>query len=106
MKLAIQTHLNSINFSNSNKIAIGAALLTGGIVMAGTTGTEFQAFFTMMEGWASGYLGKGIAFAALIFGAGVGVAKQDMTPAVVGVLFALIFTVGPSVINGMMTAVI
>ena len=106
MAQALQTRLNSINLAQTKKLALAAALLTGGAVIAGTTGTEFQGFFTMMNNWATGYLGKGIAMAALVFGAGVGVAKQDITPAVIGVVFALVFTVGPGVITGMMTGVI
>ena len=106
MAQALQTRLNSINLAQTKKLALAAALLTGGAVIAGTTGTEFQGFFDMMNNWATGYLGKGIAMAALVFGAGVGVAKQDITPAIIGVVFALVFTVGPGVITGMMSAVI
>lgn len=73
---------------------------------AGTTGTEFQGLFDMLVGWASGYLGKALAIAAFLVGAVIGFAKSTAMPALVGVVFAVVFSIGPGVINGMMTAVI
>ena len=73
---------------------------------AGTTGTEFQALHTMLAGWANGFLGKALAVAAFLFGAGYGVAKQTIVPAILGIVFALVFAIGPGVIDGMLTATI
>lgn len=80
--------------------------LFGGVVTAGTTGVEFQSFFQLMLDWTTGYLGKAIALAAFLFGAGIGMAKQNVVPAIIGIAFAIVFTVGPNVINGMMTAIV
>lgn len=74
--------------------------------MAGTTGVEFQAFFTKVQGWATGYLGKALAITAFLIGAVVGVAKSTAMPALVGLAFAIIFSIGPGVITGMMTAIV
>jgi len=96
-------------FKSINKPALaagGVALLGTGAAIAGTTGTEFQAMYDLLLGWASGFLGKAMAIAAFLFGAGFGVAKQTILPAVLGVVFALVFAIGPGVINGMLTAVI
>jgi conjugal transfer pilus assembly protein TraA len=89
-------------------LALMAVLMAlfAGAVTAGTTGTEFQSFFQLMLDWTTGYLGKAIALAAFLFGAGIGMAKQNVVPAIIGIAFAIVFTVGPNVINGMMTAVI
>lgn len=107
MKLAIQKHLTNINAAQAAKAAVAASLfVAGAIATAGTTGAEFQSFYDLMNNWATGYLGKAIAIAAFIFGAGIGMAKQDVVPAIIGIAFAIVFTVGPNVINGMMTAVI
>jgi conjugal transfer pilus assembly protein TraA len=86
-------------------IAFGLLALAVG-VNAGTTGVEFQALFTLIDGWVSGYLGKALALGAFLIGAMVGMAKSTVMPALVGLGFAIVFSVGPGVITGMMTAVI
>lgn len=83
-----------------------ASMFVVAIAQAGTTGTEFQALHTLLTGWANGYLGKSLAVAAFLFGAGYGVAKQTIVPAILGIVFALVFAVGPGVIDGMLTATI
>ena len=71
-----------------------------------TTGTEFQNLYTLVSGWSNGYLGRTIAVGAFIVGALVGFAKSTAMPALVGVIFALLFAVGPGVIDGIASAVI
>jgi conjugal transfer pilus assembly protein TraA len=73
---------------------------------AGTTGTEFQNLYTLVSGWSNGYLGRTIAVGAFLVGAIVGFAKSTAMPALVGVIFALLFAVGPGVIDGIASAVI
>lgn len=75
-------------------------------VMAGTTGTEFEGFYDLMVSWTSGYLGKGIALAAFLLGAALGMVKGTMIPALVGIGFAIMFSVGPGVITGMLAATV
>jgi len=94
-------------FKSINKPVLAVALLAGtGAAMAGTTGTEFANMYNLILGWATGYLGKALAIAAFLFGAGFGVAKQTILPAVLGIVFALVFAVGPGIINGMLAATI
>ena len=81
-----------------------ASLAVAGAASAGTTGTEFGNLYNMLLGWTEGFLGKAMAFAAFLFGAGYGVAKQTIVPTILGIVFALVFAVGPGIINGMMTA--
>lgn len=85
---------------------LALASLAAGSALAGSTGNEFAAMYNMLLGWATGYLGKAMAIAAFLFGAGFGVAKQTILPAVLGIVFALVFAVGPGIINGMLTALI
>ena len=59
-----------------------------------------------MTGWAGGYLGKAIAIASFLLGAGFAAAKQNLVPAVFGLLVAIVFLVGPGIIDNMLTAVI
>lgn len=74
--------------------------------LAGTTGTEFQTMYTTLLNWASGYLGKSIAIAAFILGAGLGIARSSPIPALAGVVFALFMVYVPTIIDSIMTAVI
>lgn len=93
--------------SKKTSLLAGLALiLAAGVAQAGTTGTEFQALHTLLAGWAEGYLGKALAVAAFLFGSGYGVAKQTIVPAILGIVFAIVFSIGPGVINGMLTATI
>ena len=88
-------------------LAIGACLIFfAGAALAGTTGTEFQTLYTTLLNWVNGFLGKAIAIAAFIIGAGVGIARSSPIPALVGVVFALFMVYVPNIIDGIMTAVI
>ena len=71
---------------------------------AGTTGAEFQTMYTTLLNWATGYLGKAIAIAAFILGAGVGIARSSPIPALAGVVFALFMVYVPTIIDTIMTA--
>ena len=73
---------------------------------AGTTGAEFQSMYTTLLNWATGYLGKAIAVAAFILGAGIGVARSSPIPALVGVVFALFMVYVPTIIDSIMTATV
>ena len=73
---------------------------------AGTTGSEFQTMYSTLLNWATGYLGKSIAIAAFILGAGIGVARSSPIPALAGVVFALFMVYVPSIIDSIMTATV
>lgn len=81
-----------------------AALAAG--AQAGTSGAEFQGLYDMLFGWIQGYLARAIAIASSIAGALYGLSKQSPMLALIGIVFAVIFSVGPNVINGILTAVI
>ena len=83
-----------------------ALLLLAEPAAAGTTGTEFQTMYTTLLNWATGYLGKAIAVAAFILGAGIGVARSSPIPALAGVVFALFMVYVPTIIDSIMTATI
>jgi conjugal transfer pilus assembly protein TraA len=85
--------------------AVLLALLAGS-ALAGTTGTEFQTIYATLLAWATGFLGKSIAIAAFILGAGIGVARSSPVPALVGIVFALFMVYVPTIIDSVMTAVI
>ena len=94
-------------YQSTARLLVTALLLAAaGTVFAGTTGTEFQTMHTTLLNWVSGFLGKSIAIAAFILGAGVGIARSSPIPALVGVVFALFMVYVPSIIDGIMTATI
>ena len=94
--------------SNTRNTVVLALVLSlaAGSVLAGTTGTEFQTMYTTLLGWINGFLGKSIAIAAFIIGAGVGIARSSPIPALIGVVFALFMVYVPNIIDSIMTAVI
>ncbi len=94
--------------SNTRNTVVLALVLSlaAGSVMAGTTGTEFQTMYATLLGWINGFLGKSIAIAAFIIGAGVGIARSSPIPALIGVVFALFMVYVPNIIDSIMTAVI
>ena len=90
-----------------NTALVGLLLtLAAGSALGGTTGAEFQTMYTTLLNWVTGFLGKSIALAAFILGAGIGIARSSPIPALVGVVFALFMVYVPNIIDGIMTAVI
>lgn len=73
---------------------------------AGTTGTEFQSLYNTLNGWATGFLGKTIAIAAFILGAGMSLARGSAIPALVGVVIAVFMFYIPPVIASIVSATI
>jgi conjugal transfer pilus assembly protein TraA len=99
--------MNFIKNPAVRKSALLVGLMTAAATAsASTEGTEFQDLYDMLVGWSEGYLGKALAIAAFLTGAIVGFAKSTAMPALVGVVFAVVFSIGPGIIAGMMTAVI
>ena len=93
--------------TRSIHLALGILLVClAGSAAAGTTGTEFQSMYTTLLNWATGFLGKSIALAAFILGAGIGIARSSPIPALAGVVFALFMVYVPTIIDSIMTAVI
>ena len=85
---------------------VAFCVLSPEVALAGTTGTEFQTLYQTMMNWATGYLGKTVAIAAFIIGIGMGIARSSPIPALSGVVFALFVAYIPTVIDGIVSAVI
>ena len=106
MKTSITSPLFALTLPKFKTLLVMVISLIAVSTFAATTGTEFKPFFDLIEGWTTGYLGKGLALAAFLFGAALGMAKGTMLPALVGVGFAIMFQVGPGLITGMLSATI
>ena len=104
--LEIQAMSKTRSSTALNTTLVLVLTLAAGSALAGTTGTEFQTMYTTLLNWATGYLGKSIAIAAFILGAGIGIARSSPIPALAGVVFALFMVYVPTIIDSIMTAVI
>ncbi len=89
------------------RAGIAASAITLSVpAFAGTTGSEFGGLYNLVKGWSEGYLGRTLAIAAFLVGAIVGFAKSTAMPALVGIIFAVLFAIGPGVIDGIASALI
>jgi hypothetical protein len=104
--LEIQAMSKTRSSTALNTTLVLVLTLAAGSALAGTTGTEFQTMYTTLLNWATGFLGKSIAIAAFILGAGIGIARSSPIPALAGVVFALFMVYVPTIIDSIMTAVI
>lgn len=75
---------------------------------AGTTGTtgntDFQDVYDTLGQWSQGNLGKTLGVASLLVGLGIGVIKQSVMAAVVGVAMSLVAAYGPDTVDGIVSA--
>jgi conjugal transfer pilus assembly protein TraA len=111
MKLISKISFPTASISSSRAAAISIIGIVVGLAMAatasaGTSGEEFKGLFDLLTGWMNGYLARSVALAASIAGALYGLAKQNPLLATVGIVFAVILSVGPAVINGILSAVV
>ena len=85
---------------------VAASVAISAPAFAGTSGTEFGGLYNLVKGWSEGFLGRTLAIAAFLTGAIVGFAKSTAMPALVGIIFAVLFAIGPGIIDGIASAVI
>lgn len=95
------------NVTSKMKVMTAAGLmLAANNAMAAQTGTEFQGIATKIQGWTEGYLGLTLALAAFLIGLAVGLVKQTVLPAIIGIGVALFAVFGPGIIASFFTGVI
>lgn len=88
----------------SSPVLAGTSDGSGG--SGGTGGTEFNPIVDWLVGALQGGLGKLLSIAAFTVGMGIGVVKQSIMAAVIGIAFAIALFFGPTVIINMFSAVI
>ncbi len=87
-------------------VVVSALLFAAAGAIAGTGGTEFNTLLTIVTDWMTGALGRSLAFIAVLIGVGTGLVRGTILPAIVGIAIAVTLAVAPSVVNGILTAVI
>lgn len=78
-------------------------LLRTGAAHAGTDVT-FDDLNVLIEGWTKGSLGKSLSLIALVLGIGIAAARQSFAALFAGVGVAAGASIGPGVINQVITA--
>ncbi len=84
-------------------LVVGFVLVRAAIAHAGNDIT-FDDLNTLIEGWTKGSLGKALALIALILGIGVAAARQSFGALFGGVGVAAAATIGPGVIDQVISA--
>lgn len=80
----------------------GMVLLRTGAAHAGTDVT-FEDLNTLIENWTKGSLGKSLSLIALVLGIGIAAARQSFAALFAGVGVAAGASIGPGVINQVIT---
>jgi conjugal transfer pilus assembly protein TraA len=100
----------TIDLRNSERRALTLALLglalAPCIAQAGVGGGEFDTIYTTLTDWAQGTLGRVIALGMILVGLGIGVIRQSIMGAIVGVAGGLALFNAPDIIDGIVGAVI
>ncbi len=87
-------------------VAAAALALSATDAMAGTGGTEFDDIYTLLVGWTQGTLGKIIALGMFLVGLSAGIVNQSIVAVVIGIGGALALYYGPTVISGVVSALV
>ncbi|MDP1773972.1 MAG: TraA family conjugative transfer protein [Methylobacter sp.] len=102
--------LKSLFFTERKKALLASAAVCafafGPEAVAGTGGTEFDDIYTLLVGWTQGTLGKIIALGMFMVGLSAGIVNQSIVSVVIGIGGALALYYGPTVINGVVAALI
>jgi len=91
---------------NLRALALVGVMFLPSLAFAGTTGNEFLAFYTWINGIVAGYFGRAVAIASVAMGALMSVAKSNPIPILVGIGFAVFLAYTPTIVNGILTATI
>jgi conjugal transfer pilus assembly protein TraA len=87
-------------------LAVLALAMTPMAVQAGAGGGEFDTIYTTLTDWSQGTLGRVIALGMVLVGLGIGVIRQSIMGAIVGIAGGLALFNAPEIIDGIVGAVI
>lgn len=87
-------------------LAAIVALGVSSVAHAGTTGSEFQAAYTMLTEWINGYFGRALAIAFLVVGLFMGIARQNLMACGVSIAVAFGLIITPSILDNILSATI
>lgn len=85
---------------------LAVSIFYAGLAHAGSGGTtEFGGLYDLLVGWTEGTLGKIIAVSMFLIGVATGVARQSLMAIAIGIGGAVAVAYTPTVIDGIVTAI-
>ena len=87
-------------------VSIGILFLWNNLSFAGTGGTEFSDAVDLLMEWSEGGLGKLIALGTFVVGMAIGIVRQSLMAAAVGIGMGLAVKTGPTVIDSIVETLI
>lgn len=64
---------------------------------------DFEDVFQLLSDWSQGSLGKLVSLAAVIVGVGIGIVKQSIMAAVIGIAMAVVVQYAPTIIGSIVS---
>jgi conjugal transfer pilus assembly protein TraA len=87
-------------------VVVAAVAILATHANAGTGGMEFNDALTMITDWTQGGLGKLLAASAFLIGIVMGIVRQSLMAAAIGIGFALAVNTTPTIINSVITGLL
>lgn len=103
---AVPVHLRHKPTAAHLLLVVAGCVLLASVASAGVTGDEFQELYENAKNWADGYLGRAIAMLAFLLGAGWSAARQNMMPIIFGLILAILISIGPDLLDRLLSAVV
>ncbi len=100
----LRTHQESLRLAGRVLVLVTAFVLVRAAIAHAGNDITFDDLNTLIEGWTKGSLGKALALIALILGIGVAAARQSFGALFGGVGVAAAATIGPGVIDQVISA--
>jgi conjugal transfer pilus assembly protein TraA len=102
--LFLRLHQATLRLAARVCVLVAALVLIRAAIAHAGNDITFDDLNTLVEGWTKGSLGKALALIALILGIGVAAARQSFGALFGGVGVAAAATIGPGVIDQVITA--
>ena len=85
------------------KVLPVAALGLGATAAFAAGESDFNDVFQLLSDWSQGSLGKLVSLAAVIVGVGIGIVRQSIMAAVIGIAMAVVVQYAPTIITSIVS---
>ena len=85
------------------KVVPVAALALGATAAFAASENDFNDVFQLLSDWSQGSLGKLVSLAAVIVGVGIGIVRQSIMAAVIGIAMAVVVQYAPTIISSIVS---
>lgn len=80
-----------------------AVLAAGATSAFAASDSDFEEVFQLLADWSQGSLGKLVSLAAVIVGVGIGIVRQSIMAAVIGIAMAVVVQYAPTIIGNIVS---